>query len=1522
MNKPRLLLVLLQVALALGAVGLLTGVAGASAPGFIVLDDFESYTDNIDDGQTVWQAWVDGIDDPGNGGSQVGYTESANGTFGETTIVHGGDQSMPLFYSNVESPFYSQAKKAEGSPLDLTGSGAMQALSFWYQGRAGSAGSVTYDAGAGQYTVTGAGVQVGEKSDSLHFAYQPFSGNGTVVARVDRLEKTSNSAMAGIMIRESLEAGSRHAFVGITPSGRAVFTFRVTTDMGSGQTIATGDTASMPHWVKLTRNGTTLSAEHSTDGVNWMPVQSSDPQDPSFFQINMTANVFVGLAVSAYREDGASTEAAFSEVSVNGAPVQGGFTNSADVGIITNDPAPLYVELSDTSGASSMFYHEAGIEAALANEWTQWAIPLDYFVAEGVDVTAIASMTLGAGEKVNPQAGGSGVVWFDDINLIRRSPVTDMTLLLEEDFEGLTLGPNVDEGVAGTEVWTKTAPEGWTIDDSGVPGAGDPATDGVTEWAGWSFADVDWWIETAGDQDRSQFILGTGTVAIADGDEWDDQDHTHGLMNSFMSTPEINVSGIVAGVDTLLLQFDSSWRREDTQTAVITATFDDGDPVEILRFESEGADTGYLKDDATSELVSVSFARPAGAKRMVLTFGIVEAGNDWWWAVDNIEIYGAPRDRVIALAENFDDVPLGPNVEEHGTGTVEEAWTDTPPAGWYIDESGIPGIGDPTTDGVTEWAGWAIADKEFWVESDGQRREEFVLGQGNVVVADCDEWDDADRIDTPIADDPYDTWLTTPEIDITEFEPGTIQLKFDSSWRPEFDSNYHQTANIAVSFDGGESLEILRWESDASSANYKDDNSTNDTIVLNVDNPSGARTVAFTFGLFDAGNDWWWALDNIEVSGLPKEKLPLFTEDFEGLPLGSSVDEEVSADEVWTKTAPEGWIIDDSGVPGAGTDLDGVTEWAGWSFANKDWWVETAGDQQRSAFTLGVGTVAIADGDEWDDQDHVDGLLNSFMTTPAINIEGVEVGSLELKFDSSWRREDTHTATITVQYDGGDPIQVARWESEGTDTGFVKDDATNETVVVPLNNPAGAQTVTITFGMTEAGNDWWWAIDNIVVSAVPQQTTRRVFFTNFEGLPLEEALDEAIAGGPEVWTDVAPDGWVIDDSGVPGAGDPNTDGVTEWAGWSFANKDWWSSVAGNQNRSMFELATGAVMIADCDEWDDMAHDPGEFNAFISTPAIDVSGMDAGSVVLDMDSSWRDEATMTATITASYDGGAEIEVLRWESQNGPRFHDDAENEHVTVDLKKPAGAQSVVLTFGLTRAGNNWWWAVDNLVVTGVSGGSVVTLFTEDFEGVPLGEPVDEAAPQPGTFWTHVPPTGWFNDDSGVPGAGTDLDGVTEWAGWSFVDKNWWVGVAEDQQRSLFAYGEGIVAVVDPDEWDDMDHVDGLLNAFLSTPVIDIAGAEAGTLQLKFDSSWRQEDTQTATITIAYDNGDPEIVLLWESELGDAASFKADAVNEHVTVDLNNPEGAQTVVITFGMLDAGNDWWWAIDNVEVLASFGE
>ena len=181
---------------------------------------------------------------------------------------------------------------------------------------------------------------------------------------------------------------------------------------------------------------------------------------------------------------------------------------------------------------------------------------------------------------------------------------------------------------------------------------------------------------------------------------------------------------------------------------------------------------------------------------------------------------------------------------------------------------------------------------------------------------------------------------------------------------------------------------------------------------------------------------------------------------------------------------------------------DGVKEWAGWSFPNKDWWVLAAGDQDRGLFTRGQGTVMVADPDEWDDADGParvaiaqpptpDDLYDTFIKTRTINIPaGIPAGRIKLSFDSSWRDEafddldlDNHqTATIKVKYDNvANPIEVLRWDSDPDSTKF-HNDAPNERVAsLDLQYNGTATSLQLEFGLGNAWNDWWWAVDNISV---------------------------------------------------------------------------------------------------------------------------------------------------------------------------------------------------------------------------------------------------------------------------------------------------------------------------------------------------------------------------------------------------------------------------------------------------------
>ncbi|HUU17476.1 MAG TPA: hypothetical protein VMW72_10025 [Sedimentisphaerales bacterium] len=107
---------------------------------FLIVDDFESYND-LDpadpESNRIFNVWLDGYDDPTNG-SLVGYE---NPPFAEQTIVHSGNQSIPLYYDN--SVGYSEATLTLTYPRDWTENG-VSTLTIWFRGDSANAAETLY----------------------------------------------------------------------------------------------------------------------------------------------------------------------------------------------------------------------------------------------------------------------------------------------------------------------------------------------------------------------------------------------------------------------------------------------------------------------------------------------------------------------------------------------------------------------------------------------------------------------------------------------------------------------------------------------------------------------------------------------------------------------------------------------------------------------------------------------------------------------------------------------------------------------------------------------------------------------------------------------------------------------------------------------------------------------------------------------------------------------------------------------------------------------------------------------------------------------------------------------------------------------------------------------------------------------------------------------------------------------------------------------------------------------------------
>jgi len=165
---------------------------------FLIVDDFESYND-LDpadpDSNRIFNVWIDGYDNPTNG-SLVGYD---NPPFAEQTIVHGGNQSMPLYYDN--SVGYSEATLTLTYPRDWTENG-VNTLTIWFRGNSDNAAETLYVALNGNAIVTNDNPDSAQVTNWTEWTIdlQAFADQGVNLANVNTIALglgNKNNPLAG-----------------------------------------------------------------------------------------------------------------------------------------------------------------------------------------------------------------------------------------------------------------------------------------------------------------------------------------------------------------------------------------------------------------------------------------------------------------------------------------------------------------------------------------------------------------------------------------------------------------------------------------------------------------------------------------------------------------------------------------------------------------------------------------------------------------------------------------------------------------------------------------------------------------------------------------------------------------------------------------------------------------------------------------------------------------------------------------------------------------------------------------------------------------------------------------------------------------------------------------------------------------------------------------------------------------------------------------------------------------------------
>ncbi len=376
---------------------------------YFVIDDFEDYNDYEPD--RIFDTWIDGWGVATNG-STIGYESpefDAGEHFVETNIVNSGSQAMPYFYDN--SVGNSEATMTLDSRRNWSEKG-IGTLTLWYRGN--PAGFV--EDPAGTYTISASGADIWGTADEFRYIFKRLSGPGSIVAKVESVEDTDPWAKAGVMTRQSLDAGSKFAAVYITPGngcsfqGRLTIAGEATADTDVATTEQTAITA--PYWVRIERDtSNNFNGYYSNDSTNWIPM-SWNPQSTA-----MPSDVYIGLAVTSHNS-GATCTAVFSNVQTTGTVSPQIWTQEAiGVDMPSNNAELIYVVLD----GSAVVYND-NPNATQTDEWTQWNIDLQEFADQGVELTNVDTIGIGFGDRDNPQPGGLGVVYFDDIRLYSLPP--------------------------------------------------------------------------------------------------------------------------------------------------------------------------------------------------------------------------------------------------------------------------------------------------------------------------------------------------------------------------------------------------------------------------------------------------------------------------------------------------------------------------------------------------------------------------------------------------------------------------------------------------------------------------------------------------------------------------------------------------------------------------------------------------------------------------------------------------------------------------------------------------------------------------------------------------------------------------------------------------------------------------------------------------------------------------------------------------------------------------------------------
>jgi hypothetical protein len=224
----------------------------------------------------------------------VDFTQPANG---KVTLVNNQFAFEAKSVTNVVDSFFYTVSDGKNQSLKtrvkITIKGKNDPCYPWLSSNVGDAAQPGSLLPVNKsFVIMAAGSDIWGNADGFYYTYQLVTGDCEIFAKVESLEATNEWAKAGVMIRQSLNAGSPVAFVFVSTRNGVNTHHRLLPNdpMESGNSNNRDGKA--PYWVKLIRKGNVFSYYNSADGVNWKSLGQSE--------VKMAPDAYIGFAVCSH----------------------------------------------------------------------------------------------------------------------------------------------------------------------------------------------------------------------------------------------------------------------------------------------------------------------------------------------------------------------------------------------------------------------------------------------------------------------------------------------------------------------------------------------------------------------------------------------------------------------------------------------------------------------------------------------------------------------------------------------------------------------------------------------------------------------------------------------------------------------------------------------------------------------------------------------------------------------------------------------------------------------------------------------------------------------------------------------------------------------------------------------------------------------------------------------------------------------------------------------------------------------